>query len=146
MLGAGPEGIICVADQKSHWFHLFLPSFHRLNVSATYCFHFIRWIEKPGDLPNNLDVLRSRVGRTRITKTVFVNGGLKYWMFDVGAQRSKRKKWICWSQNVTAIVFLVAAGEYDQMLYENWSVFKSSFIISPPSKVNSLSLYFILCW
>jgi len=40
-------------------------------------------------------------------------------MFDVGGQRSERKKWIHCFENVTAIVFLVAISEYDQMLYED---------------------------
>jgi hypothetical protein len=43
-------------------------------------------------------------------------------MFDVGGQRSERKKWIHCFENVTAIVFLVALSEYDQMLYEDDSV------------------------
>lgn len=43
-------------------------------------------------------------------------------MFDVGGQRSERKKWIHCFENVTAIVFLVAISEYDQMLYEDESI------------------------
>jgi guanine nucleotide-binding protein G(i) subunit alpha len=37
-------------------------------------------------------------------------------MFDVGGQRSERKKWIHCFENVTAIVFLVAISEYDQSI------------------------------
>ena len=40
-------------------------------------------------------------------------------MFDVGGQRSERKKWIHCFENVTAIVFLVAISEYDQVLVED---------------------------
>ena len=40
-------------------------------------------------------------------------------MFDVGGQRSERKKWIHCFENVTAIVFLVAVSEYDQVLLED---------------------------
>ena len=43
-------------------------------------------------------------------------------MFDVGGQRSERKKWIHCFENVTALVFLVSLSEYDQMLYEDESV------------------------
>ena len=43
-------------------------------------------------------------------------------MFDVGGQRSERKKWIYCFENVTAIVFLVAISEYDQVLIEDSSV------------------------
>jgi len=38
------------------------------------------------------------------------------------ASRSERKKWIHCFENVTALVFLVALSEYDQMLYEDESV------------------------
>ena len=43
-------------------------------------------------------------------------------MFDVGGQRSERKKWIHCFENVTAIVFLVAISEYDQVLAEDASM------------------------
>ncbi|KAH9814822.1 guanine nucleotide-binding protein subunit alpha [Melampsora americana] len=95
---------------------------YQLNDSAAYYFDSIDRIGKPGYLPNDQDVLRSRVKTTGITETVFVIGELKYRMFDVGGQRSERKKWIHCFENVTAIVFLVAVSEYDQMLYEDESV------------------------
>lgn len=43
-------------------------------------------------------------------------------VFDVGGQRSERKKWIHCFENVTAIIFLVAISEYDQLLYEDQNV------------------------
>ena len=43
-------------------------------------------------------------------------------MFDVGGQRSERRKWINCFENVTAVVFLVAISEYDQLLLEDESV------------------------
>jgi len=73
-------------------------------------------------MPSDQDVLRSRVKTTGITETTFQIGELKYRMFDVGGQRSERKKWIHCFENVTAIVFLVAISEYDQMLYEDESI------------------------
>lgn len=47
-------------------------------------------------------------------------------MFDVGGQRSERKKWIHCFENVTSIIFCVALSEYDQVLLEEnnqvWSL------------------------
>ena len=40
-------------------------------------------------------------------------------MFDVGGQRSERKKWIHCFEGVTAIIFIVAMSEYDLMLAED---------------------------
>ena len=75
-----------------------------------------------GYLPTDQDILRSRVKTTGITETTFRVSELTYRLFDVGGQRSERKKWIHCFENVTALVFLVALSEYDQMLYEDESV------------------------
>lgn len=56
---------------------------------------------------------------TGITETVFDLGTLTYRMFDVGGQRSERKKWIHCFENVTALLFLVAISGYDQCLVED---------------------------
>lgn len=40
-------------------------------------------------------------------------------LFDVGGQRSERKKWIHCFEDVTAIIFCVAMSEYDQVLQED---------------------------
>lgn len=82
-------------------------------------------IDRIGDInyiPTDQDVLRSRVKTTGITETTFVIGDLTYRMFDVGGQRSERKKWIHCFENVTAIIFLVAISEYDQVLIEDETV------------------------
>ena len=40
-------------------------------------------------------------------------------MYDVGGQRNERKKWIHCFDNVTAIIFVAAASEYNQVLVED---------------------------
>ena len=95
---------------------------YQLNDSAAYYFDSIDRIGSAQYVPSDQDVLRSRVKTTGITETTFQIGELRYRMFDVGGQRSERKKWIHCFENVTAIVFLVAISEYDQMLYEDESI------------------------
>jgi len=75
-----------------------------------------------GYVPSDLDVLHSRVKTTGITETKFKVDKLTYRMFDVGGQRSERKKWIHCFDNVTAVVFLVAISSYDQKLVEDEDV------------------------
>jgi guanine nucleotide-binding protein subunit alpha len=94
----------------------------QLNDSAQYYFESIDRMAAPDYLPTDQDVLRSRVKSTGITETHFQIGDLKYKVFDVGGQRSERKKWIHCFENVTAIIFLVAISEYDQTLYEDENV------------------------
>lgn len=88
---------------------------------ASY-FNQIDRMADPQYLPTDQDILRSRVKTTGITETMFRVGELTYRLFDVGGQRSERKKWIHCFENVTALVFLVSLSEYDQMLYEDESV------------------------
>ncbi|KAJ5676959.1 Guanine nucleotide-binding protein subunit alpha [Penicillium maclennaniae] len=85
-------------------------------------FDAIDRIAQPDYLPTDQDVLRSRVKTTGITETTFIIGDLTYRMFDVGGQRSERKKWIHCFENVTTILFLVAISEYDQLLFEDETV------------------------
>ena len=40
-------------------------------------------------------------------------------MYDVGGQRSERRKWIHLFDNVTAILFTVALSDYDMTLVED---------------------------
>ncbi|KAH8800597.1 G protein alpha-subunit [Flagelloscypha sp. PMI_526] len=94
----------------------------QLNDSAVYYFEALDRIGDAGYEPTDQDILRSRVQTTGITETTFQVGQLSYKLFDVGGQRSERKKWIHCFENVTALVFLVSLSEYDQMLYEDETV------------------------
>lgn len=76
----------------------------------------------PGYLPTDQDILRSRVKTTGIVESVFRVGEVTYRVFDVGGQRSERKKWIHCFDNVSALVFMVSLSEYDQTLYEDEKV------------------------
>lgn len=95
---------------------------YQLNDSAQYYFDSIDRIAHSDYMPNDQDVLRSRVRTMGITETTFHVADLVYRLFDVGGQRSERKKWIHCFENVTAIIFLVAISEYDQMLLEDETV------------------------
>ncbi|KAH7357927.1 guanine nucleotide-binding protein alpha-2 subunit [Plectosphaerella cucumerina] len=70
-------------------------------------------------VPTDQDLLRSRLRTTGITETTFDLGQLTYRMFDVGGQRSERKKWIHCFENVNCLLFLVAISGYDQCLVED---------------------------
>ena len=94
----------------------------QLNDSAVYYFSALERINSSDWLPDDQDILRSRVKTTGITETTFIIGDLTYRMFDVGGQRSERKKWIHCFENVTTILFLVAISEYDQLLFEDETV------------------------
>ncbi|KAI9228044.1 MAG: putative Gpa2-guanine nucleotide-binding protein alpha-2 subunit [Piptocephalis tieghemiana] len=90
-----------------------------INDSAEYFFHSLDRLFSPEYIPTDQDILRCRVKTTGITETLFHVGALTYRMFDVGGQRSERKKWIHCFEDVTALLFLVAISGYDQVLVED---------------------------
>lgn len=69
-------------------------------------------------IPSQADILRTRKKTSGIFDFRFEMSGLNIHMFDVGGQRSERKKWIHCFDNVTLIIFCVALSEYDQVLLE----------------------------
>ncbi|KAH8923340.1 guanine nucleotide-binding protein alpha-3 subunit [Atractiella rhizophila] len=86
--------------------------------SAPYFFDNIQRIGAYGYVPTMDDYLYARTKTTGITETHFKSGPLSIHMFDVGGQRSERKKWIHCFEAVTSIIFCVALSEYDQVLLE----------------------------
>ncbi|KIM55445.1 hypothetical protein SCLCIDRAFT_1221134 [Scleroderma citrinum Foug A] len=86
--------------------------------SAAYFFGEVLRIGTYNYLPTVDDVLRARAKSTGITDTRFNMGQLSIHMFDVGGQRSERKKWIHCFESVTSIIFCTALSEYDQVLLE----------------------------
>lgn len=53
---------------------------------------------------------------------MFSFGDLTYRMIDVGGQRTERKKWIHCFEDITAMLFLAALSEYDQLLFEDETI------------------------
>jgi hypothetical protein len=79
-------------------------------------------VAEPGYVSSEDDVLRIRVKTLGIVEEEFMMDGdttTKYVMYDVGGQQSERRKWIHCFEEVTAVLFVAAISEYDQVLYEN---------------------------
>ncbi|KAK4469097.1 hypothetical protein MN116_006684 [Schistosoma mekongi] len=91
----------------------------QLNDSASYFLDSLDRLSSPDYVPTQQDVLRTRVRTGGIVETHFSFKGLNIRMFDVGGQRSERKKWIHCFEGVTAIIFVVAISEYDLTLAED---------------------------
>ena len=84
--------------------------------------YFIEHLDRVGESnyePTDQDVLRTRVKTTGVSSIEFTFKKVQFRMFDVGGQRSERKKWIHCFDNVTAIMFVVSIAEYDQVLEED---------------------------
>lgn len=91
----------------------------QLNDSAGYYLSQLERIGAADYVPTQQDVLRTRVKTSGIVETHYCFKDLHFKMFDVGGQRSERKKWIHCFEGVTAIIFCVSLSAYDLVLAED---------------------------
>lgn len=89
--------------------------------NASYFFDNCMRIASPSYVPTENDVLLARSQTMGVSETRFSMGNMSIHLFDVGGQRSERRKWIHCFEAVTSIIFCVALSEYDQSLLEDSS-------------------------
>ena len=75
-------------------------------------------IASPDYRPSTQDILLARIRTTQVTMERYNIDGIDFEMYDVGGQRSERRKWIDCFDSVDAVIFVAALSEYDQTLAE----------------------------
>uniref|UniRef100_A0A3Q1EUL5 Guanine nucleotide binding protein (G protein) alpha v1 n=1 Tax=Acanthochromis polyacanthus TaxID=80966 RepID=A0A3Q1EUL5_9TELE len=105
---------------------------YELNDSALYFFENMNRITSPDFVPTETDVLRVRLRTTGVIETQFKVNHLIFRMYDVGGQRTERRKWIGCFEDVRAVLFVVSLSGYDMTLVEDPSMYvKVSSLRSP---------------
>ena len=92
---------------------------YQLSDSAPYYLQGMNRILDPSYIPSEQDVLRSRVQTTGVVETSFKTGNITYRLFDVGGQRSERRKWLHCFDDVKGVLFVGALSGYDTTLIED---------------------------
>uniref|UniRef100_A0A8R1HXG8 G-protein coupled receptors family 1 profile domain-containing protein n=1 Tax=Caenorhabditis japonica TaxID=281687 RepID=A0A8R1HXG8_CAEJA len=87
--------------------------------NTEYFFENLDRIGKEDYVPNSMDILLLRTKTTGIVEVQFEIKKVKFRVFDVGGQRSERKKWIHCFEDVNAIIFIAALSEYNEVLFED---------------------------
>ncbi|KAG0286982.1 guanine nucleotide-binding protein subunit alpha, partial [Dissophora globulifera] len=85
-----------------------------LQDSAKYFLESIDRIADPNYVPTDDDILQARVRTLAVSEHLFNIDNVTYRIFDVGGQRSLRKYWAPYFDDVSAIIFMVALSAYDQ--------------------------------
>jgi len=91
----------------------------QVDDACQYFFGRVDAMAEDDFLPSYHDILRCRARTTGIVETDFEIEEYHFKLLDVGGQRNERKKWIHCFENVTAVIFVAAINEYNQMLYED---------------------------
>lgn len=91
----------------------------QLADSAEYLFQNIERIGRDDYIPTKEDILRARLRTSGIVEKTFKIKDVNFKFMDVGGQRNERRKWIHCFEGVTAVIFVAAISEYDQVLYED---------------------------
>mmetsp|Transcript_22793 Transcript_22793/g.53822 ORF Transcript_22793/g.53822 Transcript_22793/m.53822 type:complete len:406 (+) Transcript_22793:354-1571(+) len=76
-------------------------------------------IASPSFKPTQQDLLLARVKTTQVNMERYRIDGIEFEMYDVGGQRSERRKWIDCFDSVDAVIFVAALSEFDQNLAES---------------------------
>ncbi|XP_030377777.1 guanine nucleotide-binding protein subunit alpha-11-like [Scaptodrosophila lebanonensis] len=91
---------------------------YQLTDSTEYYMTHLERITQPDYLPTEQDILRARMATEGTEGHLFKVDSFKIRMFDVGGQRSERRKWQSVLDSVTSLIFMASLSEYDQVLYE----------------------------
>ena len=93
--------------------------FFHLMDSTDYYLNEVERIAEPDFIPTEEDMIMTRVRTTGMVTSDIREGMFTYQIVDVGGQRSERRKWIHYFDDVRSIVFLEGLSGYNQVLFED---------------------------
>ncbi|KAJ3292976.1 hypothetical protein HDU79_000820 [Rhizoclosmatium sp. JEL0117] len=92
---------------------------YQLMDSCAYFMEALDRICSPAYTPSDQDILVVRIMTVAVTETHFTLPTFSLTVYDVGGQRTERKKWAPYFDNAQAIIFVVAVGAFDQVCLED---------------------------
>jgi len=90
-----------------------------IDDSSKYFWDQIDTITASGYIPSETDILLVRFRTTGVIEQKFEIKKNIFHVFDVGGQKSERKKWINCFDSVTAVIFVASMSCYDEVMFED---------------------------
>mmetsp|Transcript_12752 Transcript_12752/g.11353 ORF Transcript_12752/g.11353 Transcript_12752/m.11353 type:complete len:414 (+) Transcript_12752:96-1337(+) len=94
----------------------------KIDDSCAYFWDEVQRIAAPDYVPDDKDILLVRYRTTGVIEQKFEIKKNLFHVFDVGGQKSERKKWIHCFELVTAVIFVASLSCYDEVMFEDDSV------------------------
>jgi guanine nucleotide-binding protein G(o) subunit alpha len=91
----------------------------KIEDSSAYFWDNVDRIVSEDFVPNDKDILLVRYRTTGVIEQKFEMKRNMFHVFDVGGQKSERKKWIHCFEMVTAVIFVAALSCYDEVMFED---------------------------
>jgi len=91
----------------------------KIDDSCEYFWNEVRRVASPDFVPNDKDILLVRYRTTGVIEQKFEIRKNLFHVFDVGGQKSERKKWIHCFESVTAVIFVASMNCYDEVMFED---------------------------
>jgi GTPase SAR1 family protein len=76
-------------------------------------------LASPTFKPTRDDILHARIKTTQVIVEKYEIENTMFELYDVGGQRSERRKWLDCFDDMDAVIFVAAISEYDQTLAES---------------------------
>jgi len=92
---------------------------YKIEDSSEYFWNHVRRVAAPDYVPNDEDILLVRYRTTGVIEQKFEIKKNLFHVFDVGGQKSERKKWIHCFESVTAVIFVASLSCYDEVMFED---------------------------
>jgi len=91
----------------------------KIEDSSAYFWDDVDRIVASDFVPNDKDILLVRYRTTGVIEQKFEMKKNMFHVFDVGGQKSERKKWIHCFEMVTAVIFVASLSCYDEVMFED---------------------------
>ncbi|KAJ3246964.1 guanine nucleotide-binding protein subunit alpha [Chytriomyces hyalinus] len=112
--------------------------FHITDTAAYFMNDVARFCDEEFEVTDQ-DILNTRIITMNVTETRFQVESLIFRVFDVGGQRGERRKWARYFEDVSALIYVAALGQFDQMCVEDDSMNRATTVMESINLFASIS-------